>query len=91
MTRYTVTATRKAENDLANLWMRASDRAAVSNAANTIDRMLREDASLKGCDAALGLRQLIVSPLIADFTVDDADRKVTIWSLRHIGELSNGR
>jgi hypothetical protein len=91
MTRYTVTATRKAEDDLANLWMRAADRSAVSNAANSIDRMLREDAPLKGSNAPLGLRQVIVSPLIADFTVEEDDRKVTIWSLRHIGELTNGR
>jgi hypothetical protein len=53
--------------------------------------MLREDALLKGCNAPLGLGQLIVSPLIAEFTVEEEDRKVTIWSLRHIGELSNGR
>ena len=71
--------------------MSATDRAAVSKAANAIDRLLGEEALVQGCNAPLGLRQLIVSPLIAEFTVDEADRKVTIWSLRHIGELSNGR
>jgi len=91
MTRYTVTATSKAEDDLARLWLRASNRRAVSQAANTIDRLLGDDAPLKGFDAGQGLRQLIVSPLIAEFSVIVGDRTVTIWSIRHIGELTNGR
>jgi hypothetical protein len=90
MTRYTVTATPKAENDLARLWLRASSRRAVSQAADAIDRLLRDDASQKGFDAGQGLRQLMVSPLIAEFSVDEGDRTVTIWSIRHIGALTNG-
>ena len=91
MTRYTVTTTRKAENDLAELWLRAANRSAVAAAANRIDRILREDASLKGSSATHGLRQIIVAPLIAEFTVEERDRRVTIWTIRHIGELTNGR
>lgn len=91
MIRYTVTATPKAEDDLARLWLRASDRAAISNAANVIDRILRHDAPKQGSEGALGVRQLIVSPLIAEFTVEENDRIVTIWSIRHVGELTNGR
>ena len=90
MTRYTVTATRKAENDLALLWLRASDRRAISQAADAIDQVLREDAPQKGCKAGQGIRQLIVSPLVAEFSVQEHDRTVTIWSVRHIGELTNG-
>ena len=90
MTRYTVTATRKAEDDLARLWVRASDRRSISQAANSIDHVLREDAPQKGCEVGKGLRQLIVSPLVAEFTVEENDRTVTVWSVRHIGELMNG-
>jgi hypothetical protein len=90
MTRYTVTATPKAENDLARLWLSASNRGAVAQAADTMDRLLRDDASQKGYDAGQGVRQLIVSPLLAEFSVDEEDRRVTIWSIRHIGELTNG-
>jgi hypothetical protein len=90
MTRYTVTATRKAENDLASVWLRAPDREAITLAADRIDRILREDALNKGCSATHGLRQLIVAPLIADFSVEEDDRRVTIWAIRQIGELSNG-
>jgi plasmid stabilization system protein ParE len=90
MTRYTVTATHKAESDLAELWLRAFDRASVTVAADRIDQILREDAPRRGCTATHGLRQLIVAPLIADFTVEEDDRRVTIWAIRHIGELTNG-
>jgi hypothetical protein len=90
MTRFTVTAAPKAENDLANLWLQSHDRAAVAAAADTIDRLLRDDATKRGSPANLGMRQLIITPLIAEFLVEEDDRRVTIWSIRHIGELSNG-
>jgi len=90
MTKYTVIATKKADGDLARLWLQGVDRAAVARAADSIDQMLREDAPLKGCASILGMRQLIVPPLIVEFTVDEPDRIVRIWSFRHIGEISNG-
>jgi plasmid stabilization system protein ParE len=90
MTKYTVTATPEAEGDLARLWMQAADRSAVSQAANAIDGLLREDASLKGSDIGIGLRQLIEPPLIVEFSVQEDDRTVTIRSVRHIGEVTNG-
>jgi hypothetical protein len=90
MSRFTVTATPKAESDLARLWLASTDRRAVSDAANKIDRDLRDDAPQKGFDAGRGFRQLIISPLVAEFTVAEDDRVVTIWSIRHIGELTNG-
>jgi hypothetical protein len=32
-----------------------------------------------------------VGPLAVEFTVQEDDRIVTIWAIRHIGELTNGR
>lgn len=90
MIRYTVTATRKAEGDLARLWLQATDRNAISKASDTIDQLLRNDAPQRGCDAGRGFRQLIVSPLVIEFTVEEHDRQVTIWSVRHIGAIGNG-
>jgi plasmid stabilization system protein ParE len=90
MTRYTVTASPKTESDLAHLWLQASDRAAVSTAADTIDKLLRDNATKRGGVTILGLRQLIICPLIAEFSVEEDDRRVTIWSIRHIGDLANG-
>jgi hypothetical protein len=90
MTRYEVKAGGTVEDDLARLWLDSPDRRAIARAADVIDRELREDASQKGCDAGRGFRQLIISPLIADYTVDEGIRVVTIWSMRHIGTLTNG-
>jgi hypothetical protein len=52
--------------------------------------MLSEDAPLKGCEGPFGMRQLIVSPLVVEFSVYEADRIVAIWSFRHIGSIANG-
>jgi hypothetical protein len=49
------------------------------------------DAPQKSFAGPFGFRQLIVSPLVAEFTIDESDRIVTVWLIRHIGELTNGR
>ena len=90
MTRYTVTAVPRVEDDLARIWLSATDRQAVSRAADAIDRSLREDAPQKGEEAGPRLRRLMLPPLMAEFTVNEDDRIVTIWSMHHIGVLSNG-
>ena len=89
--RYTVTYTSAALNSLARQWIAAPDRRSVARAGDELDRILGEDTSFKGCNAGRGLRQLIIPPLIAEFSVNDDDRIVTIWSVRHIDDLSNGR
>jgi hypothetical protein len=91
MTRYTVTALPSVEDDLARIWLSAPDRKAVSRASDEIDQILAEDAPLKGEEAGEKLRRLVVPPLVAEFTVEEDDRKVTIWSISHIGRLFNGR
>ena len=80
MTRYTVTYARRALDGLAGFWLNARDRQAVANAGDEIDRVLRVDALQKGFAAQFGFRQLIVSPLIAEFTVNEPDRIVTFGS-----------
>jgi hypothetical protein len=77
-------------DSLARHWISAPGRDAVTRAGDAIDELLGNDASLKGCNTGRGVRQLIVAPLIAEFTVDEDDRMVTIWAIRHIGELANG-
>jgi hypothetical protein len=90
MTQYTVTAVSGVEDDLARIWINAPNRIAVSEASNTIDRVLKTDPQQQGQDAGEGLRQLIVPPLIAKFTVNEDDRLVTIWSISHVGTITNG-
>jgi hypothetical protein len=91
MTRYTVTYVRTAMEALALLWINASDQQAVTRAGDAIDQLLREGAQYQGIPVGPKLRQLIIAPLVVEFTVEEADRMVTIWSVRHVGELSNGK
>lgn len=55
MTRYTVVWVEGAERELANLWLDATDRRAVTDAADEIDRALARDATTKGLDLREGL------------------------------------
>ena len=91
MTRYTVTYTRDALQSLARLWLSAVNRRAITLAGDSIDELLRDNAPDKGLPVGSTMRQVVVAPLVAEFTVEEDDRIVTIRNVRHIGELTNGR
>jgi hypothetical protein len=86
MIRYTVTYTRGALSRLAREWMNSSDRQAITEAGDEIDRRLLFDAPEKGEAKRDGLRQLVVRPLQVEFSVNDDDRLVTIWSVEVIAD-----
>jgi hypothetical protein len=90
MTRYTVTYSREALAALTRLWMSALERDAIGRSGDEVDRVLRDDATHKVIPVGSNLRQLVVTPLVVEFTVEEDDRRVTIWSVRHIGRLTNG-
>jgi hypothetical protein len=90
MIRYTVTYSRQAIDDLTCAWLKASDRLAITQAGDDIDQRLRFNAAHHGEPLGGNLRSLTVSPMYIEFTVDDEDRMVTDWTVRHIGELTNG-
>jgi hypothetical protein len=77
---YTVVWTPTAEQDLAQLWIDADDRDALTSAANTIDVILRQDAHLRGEPLFDTVRTLYVPPLGVDFEVVEADRIVYVLS-----------
>jgi hypothetical protein len=72
-------------DDLTVLWMNSNDRDSIRRAADAVDRMLTENPSAKGSPVLEGLRQLISDPLAVQFSVEEADRKVTVWSVRLVG------
>jgi hypothetical protein len=78
MSRFKVDWVQEAQNELAEIWMRASDRPAVNAAATTIDNLLAADPIKNGTDIAEGLRKLIVPPLMVFFSVRLADRYVEV-------------
>jgi len=69
MSRYTVAWVQDAQNQLAEIWIAATDRQAVTDAANEIDRELGGDAASKGVPVSDGLRGLEVAPLRVLFSV----------------------
>ena len=82
MKQFTVTWWQDAQNDLTNLWISASDPKAVSRAADEIDRLLAREPTSVIVDQHEGLCRTTVEPLTVQFSIDDLDRRVTVWSVR---------
>jgi plasmid stabilization system protein ParE len=70
--RFTVTWTRSAQNELADIWTRATDRRAVADAANKIDRLLRASPMTVGQQYGTD-RRLLIDPLEVIFSVHPDD------------------
>jgi hypothetical protein len=90
MKQFTVTWWLDAQNDLANLWMTAVDPGAVTRAADEIDRLLARDPTSVIEAHHEGLCRLTVGPLMVQYSIDDADRKVTVWAVRRRDVQSAG-
>jgi predicted trehalose synthase len=82
VSRYTVVWLQDAINELGDIWLAATDRNAVSEASEEIDRALQSDAATKGKLLSEGLRVYDASPLRAVFSVSDSDRKVEVARIR---------
>jgi plasmid stabilization system protein ParE len=78
MSRYTVEWTQDAEDALADIWMQAADRAAVTAAEAAIHRLLEKDPVANGAEVSEGLRRIIIEPLVALYTVDASRRVVEV-------------
>lgn len=71
-----------AQSRLAELWIAAADRTAIRRAADEIDRRLA--ANPKSCIESdhEGLCRLTIEPLSVQFTIDEENQAVIIWSVR---------
>jgi hypothetical protein len=81
---YTVEWSRAAENELARIWLRAADRAAVNAAQAHADRLLARDPSGHGRHVGEGLYQIDCPPLAISYTIDDQRRYVDVTWVREI-------
>ena len=82
---YSVTWLPAAEQELADLWLNASDRGAVTRAAHLIDQRLQTDPENEGESRPNGRRILFVPPLAVIFRVQPAGQEVlvlTVWRAR---------
>jgi hypothetical protein len=68
-------------SDLADIWMKAPDRQAVTDASAEIDDLLSRDPLNHGVHLSEGLYRLRVVPLVVTFTINLAQRQVKINSV----------
>jgi hypothetical protein len=82
---YTVVWEPTAEQELADIWMRAKDPAAVTSAAHQIDQLLGMDPLGEGESRDDPLRILFVEPLGVYYEVDQPGGRVEVrkvWRTR---------
>jgi hypothetical protein len=75
---YTVTWVPAAEQELANIWLNATDRNAVTRAAHAIERRLRRDPLYTGESRTQGTRVAFLPPLACLFRVVEDDLLVEV-------------
>ena len=83
--KYQVLWTPTAERDLAEVWLRAGDRASITSAAESVDRLLEDDAHARGESRLGDLRVMFISPLGVSFEAHQQDRVayvLAVWSIR---------
>jgi len=78
---YDVSWLTSAEQELARLWISASDRAGLNSAAAEIDSSLARDPLSFGESRGGMTRIAIVRPLAVLFDVDAVNRAVMVWDL----------
>jgi hypothetical protein len=82
---FTVRWKRVARDRLAELWLAAPDRAAVTQATHHIDQLLCSNPENKGESRDNGRRVLLVPPLGVVFRIRETDRVVEVlrvWSFK---------
>jgi hypothetical protein len=84
MIRYTVTWHRDAEQDLASLWMSATDRDDISQAFQAIDVALSSASGAAGDEIAEGLYGLNAPPLRVLYGIRETDRIIEVEVVRRI-------
>jgi plasmid stabilization system protein ParE len=75
---YTVDWSRRAQDELADLWTTATDRGAVTATADEMDRLLSRDPLGHGESRGGTRRILFEPPLSALYRVDPKRRVVTV-------------
>ena len=83
---YTVLWLPSAEEQLAQLWQDADDRAAVADAADTVDAHLRRDPLTAG-ESRLGNSRVVFEGVLGiafDVSVDDSKVSVkAVWRIQY--------
>jgi len=78
--RFTVIWSQFAQDQLAELWLNATDRNAVTAAQHQVDQLLRVDPDQQGIPF-FGSRLLLVAPLHVAFTINVMDMQVEVYDV----------
>jgi hypothetical protein len=81
MSLYTVDWTSVAEDQLADIWVQAPDRRAVTAAEATVQNILSRDPLGHGTDVSEDLRKLTVPPLTVYYDVMQTQRVVEVQTV----------
>jgi hypothetical protein len=81
MSGYTVYLTPEAENNLAEIWLDAADRPAVTEAEAAIHGFLCSDPVGKGIPVAEGLYKIACAPLVAFYSVNEQHWRVEVTKI----------
>ena len=81
---YTVIWLKSAQDDLATIWMSATNRDAVTRAAQAIDFQLEIDPAAAGESRSGNDRIVMESPLVVFVEVLDASRRVHVMHVRRM-------
>jgi hypothetical protein len=84
MTRYTVVWIESALGELADEWMKAPDRNAVTAAVNSIDKELAVDAASKGVEMTDGMRAYFSPPIRVLYRIREDDRIVEVLRVKRL-------
>jgi hypothetical protein len=84
MNRFTVVWWDDALDELAQLWIDATDRAAINDAALSVDVELSRTPDSKGREVSEGLWRIDLSPIRAYYQLSEDDRLVTIIGVRRV-------
>jgi hypothetical protein len=76
--KYTVTWKPDAESELMNLWLGASNRESIRQAADDIERLLANDAEDQGKSRIGDFRILLIEPIGVLYHVSHLDRRVAV-------------
>jgi hypothetical protein len=79
--KWAVEATEAAEEELAELWLLATDRPAITAAQHAIEQRLQRDPLGQGAELSEGLWKIVAAPLVAYYEVDASTSRVVVTSV----------
>ncbi len=82
---YTVIWRRRAQGQLAALWIRSANKDAVAGYADQIDRILARNPNDQGESRLGSVRVWFHRPLAVQFQVDEAAKLVTVMAVKWVG------